>query len=329
LASDAIDSGPTTTPLSGIHHVTSIAGDPQRNVDFCVGVLGLRLVKLTVNFDLPDTYHLYFGDAAGTPGTILTIFPWPRVARRRAGTGQVAVTAFTIPADSVGFWHDRLKRRGVELVGVERRFDDEVIGFADADGLRYELVGVSRPPDDSPWQDGPVPAEHALRGFHGVTLWEADFEPTATILTDLLDFRALGEEGGRTRYTAGEGGPAAAVDVLVVPSAPRGDEGVGTVHHVAWRTRDDASQRAWQERVAAFGLDVTPVRDREYFRSIYFREPGGVLFEIATDPPGFTVDEPLAALGSGLKLPPWLEPQRASIEQALPRLQPPPRFEMA
>ena len=320
--------GSAPPPLGGIHHVTSIAGSPQRNLDFCVGVLGLRLVKVTVNFDLPDTYHLYFGDALGTPGTILTIFPWPRVARRRPGTGQVAVTAFTIPAESVGFWHDRLKRRGVELGGTERRFDDEVIAFADADGLRYELVAVAHPPEVQTWPDGPIPARHAVRGFHGVTIWEADGERTAAVMTDLLGFHSVGEEGGRLRYEVGAEGSRAAVDVLVVPNAPRGAEGVGTVHHIAWRTRDDASQHAWQERVAAHGLDVTPVRDREYFRSIYFREPGGVLFEIATDPPGFTVDEPVEALGTRLRLPPWLEPQRDAIEQSLPPLQPPPRFDV-
>ncbi|HET9014213.1 MAG TPA: ring-cleaving dioxygenase [Thermomicrobiaceae bacterium] len=307
-------------PLAGIHHVTSIAGDPQRNLDFCVGVLGLRLVKRTVNFDLPDTYHLYFGDAVGTPGTILTIFPWPRVSRRPPGTGQIAVTAFTVPARSLGYWRDRLVRHGVAVTGPFRRFDDRVIQFADPDGLRYELVAVERPPEVTAWQDGPVPPEHAVRGFHGVTIWEAALERTAAVLGDLLGFRALGEEEGRVRFQVGDGPARALVDVVVLASAPRGAEGVGTVHHIAWRTRDDASQLAWQARVADRGLDVTPVRDREYFRSIYFREPGGVLFEIATDPPGFGVDEPPEALGTGLRLPPWLEPRRAALEQSLPPL---------
>lgn len=312
--------------ILGIHHVTSIAGDPQRNLDFCVGLLGLRLVKVTVNFDLPETYHLYYGDGVGSPGTILTIFPWPSAARRQAGNGQITVTAFSIPSRSVGYWAERLQRHGVLVEGPLRRFDEEVIAFSDHDGLRYEMVAADRVPDRVAWAEGPVPPAHAIRGFFGVTLSEAELGHTASLLTGPLGFRAAAEEGNRVRYMVGEGLDRATVDLLINPDGPRGLEGVGTVHHVAWRTPNDAEQLAWRERVSDSGFDVTPVRDRQYFRSIYFREPGGVLFEIATDPPGFAVDEPVEALGTHLKLPPWLEPRRAAIEAALPSLEMPPRF---
>ncbi|MDI3340288.1 MAG: ring-cleaving dioxygenase [Sphaerobacter sp.] len=308
--------------IPGIHHLTSIAADPQRNVDFYTGVLGLRLVKVTVNFDLPDTYHLYYGDEVGTPGTILTIFPWSRVPRRRPGTGQVAVTAFAIPAASTGYWVDRLRRHGLAVARPAARGEEEVIPFTDHDGLQYELVARDDGPARAVWAGGPVPPEHAIRGFHGVTIWEAELEPTARLLTELLGFRLVGEARDRLRFVVGEGAARAVIDVVCPPGVAPGAEDVGTVHHIAWRTPDEAAQRAWRERLTAAGVPVTPVRDRQYFKSIYFREPGGVLFEIATDAPGFAIDEPVAALGTSLKLPPWYEPQRAEIERALPPLTP-------
>lgn len=311
---------PSELSIPGIHHITSIAGDPQRNVALYRDALGLRLVKVTVNFDWPETYHLYYGDQVGSPGTILTIFPWPHVPRRPAGTGQITVTAFAIPVNSTGYWVDRLSKQGIEVEGPETRFDEEVVRFSDADGLAYELVARDNGPATSVWEDGPVPPEHAIRGFHGVTIAETIAERTKPLLTDVLGFELVSESGTRSRYQVGSGATRALIDLLSLPNAPRGQEGVGTVHHIAWRTPNDAAQLAWRERLTGLGFDVTPVRDRQYFHSIYFREPGGVLFEIATDPPGFATDESVAALGTHLKLPPWLEPHRAELQSQLPPL---------
>jgi glyoxalase family protein len=306
-------------PIAGIHHVTAMAGDPQANVDFYTGVLGLRLVKKTVNFDDPGTYHLYYGDELGHPGTILTFFPWPLARRGVQGAGQATVTSFSVPEGSLGFWTDRLSRHGVACDSPRRRFDEEVLTLLDPDGLRLELV--ARAGDGrTPWQGGPVPPEHAVRGFDGVTLTEWNPEVTAGVLSGTLGFRRVGEEGDRARFEAGPGGAGTRVDLLAAPTAARGHVSAGTVHHVAFRAADEADQLAWREAVADSGLHVTPVLDREYFHSIYFREPGGVLFEIATDPPGFTRDEPVESLGTALKLPPWLEPSRSRIEAALPPL---------
>ena len=304
-------------PIAGIHHVTAMAGDPQANVDFYTGVLGLRLVKKTVNFDDPGTYHLYYGDEVGHPGTILTFFPWPLARRGVQGAGQATVTSFSVPEGSLGYWTERLSRLGVTSDGTRRRFEEEVLTLLDPDGLRLELV--ARGGDErSGWAGGPVPEEHAVRGFDGVTLTEWNLDGTENVLAGTLGFRRVGEEGDRVRFEAGSGGGGTRVDVLASPAAARGHVSAGTVHHVAFRAADDADQLAWREAVAGSGLYVTPVLDREYFHSIYFREPGGVLFEIATDPPGFTRDEPVESLGSALKLPPWLEASRSRIEAALP-----------
>ena len=306
----------------GIHHVTAIAGEPQRNVDFYVGVLGLRMVKKTVNFDDPGTYHLYYGDGAGTPGSIMTFFPWAGAPHGRIGAGQLTVTSFSVLATSLGYWTERLVEQGVRFEKPEDRFGETVLRLPDPDGLRIELVAAA---DDGRegWDDGPVPAEHAVRGFHHVMLAVADPSRTAKLMTDTLGFRQTGDVEGRTRYEAGEGGPGNTVDLADGTGFPRGTMGVGTVHHVAFRVPDDETQLALREEVAALGYNVTPVLDRNYFRSIYFREPGGVLFEIATDPPGFTVDEDPEHLGEDLKLPPWLEPQRERLEGALPPLRVP------
>jgi len=306
--------------IPGIHHVTAIAGDPQRNVDFYANVLGLRLVKLTVNFDDPTTYHLYFGDERGSPGTLLTFFPWPGAARGRPGTGQVAATTFAVPEGALDYWEDRLRQRGATLFERERRLDEEVLPFLDPDWMQIELI--ARPGVDvlAPWEGGGISPDYAIRGFGAVTLWEQDPGPTLDLLTGTMGFRRVGEEGPRTRLQAASNGVGALVDVLHLPAGQRGLVAVGTVHHVAWRTPNDAEQLAWRQDLLALGLRVTPVIDRQYSHSIFFREPGGGLFEIATDPPGMTWDEPVEALGTRLRLPTWLEPQRVQVEAALPAL---------
>lgn len=307
-------------PIAGIHHVTAMAGDPQANVDFYTGVLGLRLVKRTVNFDDPGTYHLYYGDEVGHPGTIMTFFPWPMARRGVQGAGQATVTAFSVPEGSLGFWTERLGRMGVPFDGPKPRLEEEVLTVLDPDGLRLELV--ARAGDGrKPWESGPVPAEHAVRGFDGVTLTEWNLEVTEEVLARVMGFRRVGEERDRVRFETGTGGSGTRVDVLASPAATRGHVSAGTVHHVAFRAADEADQLAWRETIDESGLYVTPVLDRQYFRSIYFREPGGVLFEIATDPPGFTRDEPVESLGTALKLPPWLEASRSQIEATLPPIE--------
>ena len=301
--------------FAGVHHVTAIAEDPQENVDFYAGVLGLRLVKKTVNFDDPGSYHLYYGDAVGNPGTIMTFFSWTGAPRGRIGAGQVSVTSFAIPEDSIGYWVERLLQHGVRFEQPKKRFDETVLSFSDPDGLAVELV--TRPGrSDGELPEGPVPPEHAIRYISGVTLWEQAGEDTEDLLANLLGFEKVEEEAGRTRYltTSPEGSFA---DILEQPGGPAGWTAVGTVHHVAWRVPDDETQAAWREEIAARGFHITSVLDRNYFHSVYFREPGGVLFEIATDPPGFTVDEDPDHLGESLKLPPWLERNREQIEQSL------------
>ena len=308
-----------TQQIAGLHHVTAIARDPQANADFYVRVLGLRLVKKTVNFDDPGTYHLYYGDEIGRPGTILTFFPWPMARLGSQGAGQATVTAFSIPEASLGFWAERLTRLGVEIDRPHPRFGAEVLALRDPDGLRLELVAQTGD-ERAPWTGGPVPEAMAIRGFESVTLTEWNPEVTADLLTRTMGFTRIAEEGNRLRFAAGQGGPGTQLDLLAAPAAPRGVVSAGTVHHIAFRTESDAAQIHWQHQLAEAGLRVTPVQDRQYFHSIYFREPGGVLFEIATDAPGFTFDEPNASLGSGLKLPPWLEASRPRIEETLPPL---------
>ena len=304
--------------IAGLHHLTAIVADPQQNVDFYTRVLGLRLVKQTVNFDDPGTYHLYYGDEAGTPGTILTFFPWPGAPQGRRGTGQIIAISFSIPATALDYWIDRLSKHGVAITGPTTRFDEQGLSFFDPHGLSLELVAHRDEELRRGWEKGPIPQAFAIRGFSSVTLAEAQQERTATMLTDVLGFRLIAQEGNRFRYEVSAGGPGAHVDVLSLPDQPRGRIAVGTVHHVAWRTQDDAHQLAWRHHLLENGNDVTPVRDRQYFHSIYFHEPGGVLFEIATDPPGFSIDEPVEQLGTHLKLPPWLEPRRSQIENGLP-----------
>jgi len=308
-------------PISGIHHVTAIASDPQRNLDFYTQVLGLRLVKRTVNFDDPGTYHLYFGDEIGSPGSILTFFPWPMAARGSPGVGQVEVTSFSVPEQSLNYWEKRLLSAGMPVERSGKRFAEEVLTFADPDGLKLELVAHPQPAGASrAWKEASVPAAHAIRGFYSVTLCEQGYESTVEAL-ETMGFRKVGEQGNRFRFDVGQGGAGARVDILCASEASYGNVAVGIVHHVAWRVVDDSSQQSWRKRLAGKHLNVTPVIDRCYFHSIYFREPGGVLFELATDPPGFATDEPAEKLGEALKLPSWLEPSRKSIERVLPPLQ--------
>ena len=307
--------------ILGIHHITAIAADPQPNLDFYIRVLGLRLVKRTVNFDDPGTYHFYYGDETGRPGTILTFFPWPGARRGRQGTGQVNATTFAIPAYSLDYWRARLTSAGLQLAEIVR-FGEPILSFMDPDGLPLEVAGIGVPPGKI-WAGSTVPAEHAIAGIRSATLAEEGYENTARLLTATMGFTLVAQDGARFRYEIDAGGPAATVDVVCMPDARHGSGGAGTVHHIAWRTPDDENQAAWRARLAAAGHNVTPVMDRNYFRSIYFREPGGVLFEIATDPPGFTIDEPVERLGAELSLPPQYEPVRERIEQILPPIQVP------
>ncbi len=311
---------------SGIHHVTAISGGPQRNLDFYAGVLGTRLVKRTVNFDDPGTYHLYYGDGAGSPGSIVTFFPYLGARQGRHGVGQAAETRFAVPKASIGYWVERLMRHHVTAEGPAPRFGDgaPVLAFRDPDGLMLELVGHDGPGGVAAgWDAAPVPAEHAIRRILGVSLWLEASERSAALLTRPMGFRAGPKEGERRRFL-GAGG--AEVELRCAPGFWSGAMGAGAVHHVAFRVPDLAAEEAARGVLAReAGLDATPVLDRQYFRSVYFREPGGVLFEIATDPPGFAADEPPENLGASLKLPAWLEPRRESIERRLPELHPPPQ----
>jgi glyoxalase family protein len=308
------------TGVNGLHHITAIAGQAQENLDFYAGVLGMRLVKRSVNQDDPGTYHLFYADAEGRPGTDLTFFPWPNLAPPRLGHGLAIEVGLEVPAGSMAWWQSRLQRYGVSLNGEETRFGDRVLPFVDPHGLKVALVEPARrlPREFTPWDESPVPGERQIRGVFGAQMWEREASPTVNFLTSVLGFERLADEGGWTRY--GFPDAAGVVDVLETPGERRGAWGVGSVHHLAWRVDDEAHQLLVREQVHAAGGRATPVIDRFWFKSVYFKEPGGVLFEIATDGPGFGVDEDLAHLGESLVLPPFLEQQRAQIEQALPPL---------
>jgi glyoxalase family protein len=305
-------------PIRGIHHVTALCGDPQGNVDFYAGLLGLSLVKVTVNYDDPGTYHLYYGDAAATPGSILTFFPWPSGAGGRAGAGQVGATAFAVPPGAHGFWKARLEKAGTP-VAFQERLGERALCFEDPDGMRLEII-------EARWATapvaGPLSQEAAIRGFHSVTLWLDGRERSARVLEDTLGLRPAGSENDQCRYLF-EGAGEQRIDLSCQPGRPRGRPGRGTVHHVALRAPSQEGHAAWRERLRASGLSATPVIDRTYFRSVYFREPGGVLIELATDGPGFAIDEPAGSLGTSLKLPAWLEASRGSIAAKLPTFETP------
>jgi glyoxalase family protein len=306
---------------NGIHHVTAIAGPARRNLDFYTRTLGLRLVKKTVNFDDPGTYHFYYGDEAGQPGTILTFFPWEHAAPGRVGIGETLETVFRVPEGSLGYWTHRLVEHRVPHDAPVKRFGETVLAFRDPDGMRLALAAVPGIKGEPAWGGGEVPVEHAIRGFHGVSLLLDKAAPTAAILTDVFGFAEVSREGALTRYKAGDTAIGGIVDLHEAGGFLRGRQGAGSVHHVAFRAADDAAQAEMVQRLAErHGVRTTEQRDRNYFRSVYFREPGGVLFEIATDEPGFAIDEPAAALGQALKLPPIYEADRARIEAVLPEV---------
>jgi len=313
-----------TSKIPGLHHVTAIASDPQRNLDFYVGFLGLRFVKRTINFDDPGTYHFYFGDRRGTPGTILTFFPWPGARRGIRGTGQIEATAFAISRASVAFWLERFKQEHVAAEKASPRFGQDVIRFTDPDGLLIELIASDSLPQVEPWPDSPIPAKHALHGFHSVSAALEGYERTARLFTDSFGYCLVEESGNRFRFASpNDSAPGGIVDLLCLPDTGMGRVAAGSVHHIAFRAKNEAEQLQWREHFVDLGYNVTPVIDRTYFHSIYFREPGGVLFEIATDPPGFTLDEKLEELGTHLRLPAWMESARSQIEKILPRIEVP------
>lgn len=311
----------------GLHHITVMASEPQRNLDFYGGLLGLRLVKRTVNFDDPGTYHFYYGDTGGSPGTLLTVFPWPGSGPGTLGSGEVSALAFAVAPESIDYWRERLRAQGHDPE-IGERFGEQTIAFDDPDGLRLELIASddSEPPSD--WPNSPVPGAQRLRGLHSATLLLAEIGPSHGLLLDPLGFEPVAEErdplGLRRRYRATAGAAVGGLlDGVILGKRLPGRLGAGSVHHLAFRAADEAEQLRCRQRLLAAGQRVTDVLDRTYFRSIYFREPGGVLFEIATDGPGFTIDEQADELGLALKLPPGLEPDRDSIRARLPRVVPP------
>jgi glyoxalase family protein len=305
---------------AGIHHITAIAGDPKRHVAFYSRALGLRFVKRTVNFDDPGTWHLYYGDEIGSPGSALTFFLWENVPQGTHGAGEAQEIAFAIPEGSVEFWKSRLLDKGVIAEVAPPRFGETVIAFEDADGHKLELV-ASKVAAIPGWGGGEVPAEHAIRGFHGVTLEIRHPERTARVLTEVFGFEPAGTEGNRQRFLAKDGPLGRVVDVRTIPNLTHASQGIGTIHHIAFRAAGDKEENEMRERALKMGLRATEQVQRFYFRSVYFREPGGVLFEIATDDPGFTADEPKEKLGSKVMLPPWYEQHREKIEAALPPLE--------
>lgn len=309
-----------STAIQGIHHITAIAGNAQRNYDFYTKVMGLRMVKKTVNFDDPGTYHFYYGNENGTPGTILTFFPWEGIAEGRDGTGMATGIGYSVPAGSLEFWAERLKEFKVQQGPVAERLGETYLPIQDPDGLQLDLI-VSRYPDQrTAWTTPEITATSATRGFHSVTLTLKSIKPTAAILTDIFGYELKEQEGSRFRYVTPSNPTASIVDLVEDPQGLRGVSGSGTNHHVAFRVPNETVQMEFREKIMKKGLHITPKINRDYFYSLYFREPGGVLFELATDNPGFTVDEPLSELGTHLKLPAQYEGMRADIEKTLPQL---------
>jgi len=303
--------------ISGIHHITAITSSAMENALFYEEVLGLRLVKQTVNFDDPYTYHLYYGNEDGSPGTILTFFPWERLPTGRAGSGVVSTIAFAIPENSVDFWVNRFEKQGIS-VERQNRFGEPVLSFTDPDGLNLELVGTAETPEITAWQDSPIPEEHAIAGFHSATMLLNNTDNTRLLVTEVLGMSPAGRENSRLRFIMGDKKtPGHFLDLVEDQKAPPARSGAGTVHHIAFRTEDSETQAEWQKTLRRSGIPVTEVRDRKYFRSIYFHEPGGVLFEIATDPPGFAIDEDLRGLGERLQLPEQYEAMRPAIQKRL------------
>ena len=304
--------------LSGIHHITAIAGDPQRNLDFYTQILGLRLVKRTVNFDDPGSYHFYFGDRNGRPGTILTFFPWPGARRGSRGTGQVVATGFAVAPGAIDYWKSRFKENHVLAEEAGPRFGQAVLRFTDPDGLMLELIESTHLENVDLNYRSSVPREFAVRGFNAPTLELQSAELTERLLTQTFGFELVTQENNRRRFALEAAGSTQQLDLVVRPDTGFGNIAAGTVHHIAFRATSDEEQRQWREMLGGLGFGVTPVIDRQYFHSIYFREPGGILFEIATDGPGFATDEPVESLGQSLRLPRQYEAHRDSIEKVLP-----------
>jgi glyoxalase family protein len=306
--------------ITGIHHITAIAGNAKRNLDFYTRVLGLRMVKRTVNFDDPGTYHFYYGNENGTPGTILTFFPWEGISNGRTGTGMATEIGYSVNKDSLPFWADRFRALQVSEGVTAERMGEIYLPFRDPDGLNITLIGSNDADNRQPWSTPDVPAAVGTKGFHSVTLTLREIGPTAAILTDVFGYRQEKQEGNRYRFRTDAIPTASIVDLVQAPKESRGLNGGGTNHHVAFRVTDEEMQMAYREKIVSRGLHITPKINRDYFYSLYFREPGGVLFELATDNPGFTVDEPLDQLGTHLKLPAQYESMRKEIEQSLPAL---------
>jgi len=306
--------------ILGLHHVTAIAGNANKNYEFYTQVLGLRLVKKTVNFDDPGTYHLYYGNESGQPGTILTFFPWEGIRRGATGAGQATATSFSIPEGSIPFWLKRFQDHDIFYNNPSSRFDEEVIVFLDPDGLKLELVSHSSKDKRTPWSIPDISSDKAVKGFYNVTLTLEGYERTANLIIELLGYELADEHINRFRFINRNSETANILDLICLPSGKRGTIAGGSVHHIAFRVANQDKQMEVREKLVEMGYNVTPQLDRNYFQSVYFREPGGVLFEIATDPPGFTADEESQNLGMELKLPDWLEPRRKEIEDVLPKL---------
>jgi glyoxalase family protein len=308
------------TQLTGLHHITCIAGDPQENLDFYTGILGMRLVKKSVNQDSPETYHLFYADGEAHPGADLTFFPWPNMPSGRRGHGLTTEVALAVPRGTLDWWRDRLVRSAVTVGTPEIRRGERVLPVTDPHGLPLVLAETSDRREFGPWERSPVPEDRQIRGLHSVRLWERELAVTGSFLTSVLGFTEQEEVDGWRRFALGDGGSGRFLEIRETPNEHRGAWGVGSVHHVAWRVPDDDAELAVRERVAKARRRPTEVIDRFWFKSVYFLEPGGVLFEIATDGPGFAVDEDMSSLGEALVLPPWLEPRRGAIEAALPPL---------
>ncbi len=306
--------------ILGLHHITAIANNAKRNYDFYTRVLGLRMVKKTVNFDDPGTYHFYFGNETGDPGTILTFFPWEGIGAGKVGTGMATEIGYTVPAGSLAFWEERFKKFNVQQGPVAESFGESFLPFQDPDGLNIKLIVPKQADSRKAWETAEVKADSATQGFHSIVLTLKNIKATAEILTDIFGYRLLQQEGNRYRFITDAIANASIVDLVELPTGTPGRSAAGTNHHVAFRVKDEAVQMEFREKIASKGLGITPKIDRDYFYSLYFREPGGVLFEIATDNPGFTRDEPLDTLGSSLKLPKQYEPSRKEIEKILPVL---------
>ncbi|MDQ2864216.1 MAG: ring-cleaving dioxygenase [Bacteroidota bacterium] len=306
--------------ILGLHHITAIAGNAQRNLDFYTKVLGLRLVKKTVNFDDPGTYHFYFGNENGTPGTILTFFPWDGIRQGVKGAGMASEIGYSVPLDSLNFWEDRLKHYKVSHDEIAEKFGEKYISFRDPDGLKINLIASSTADNRRPWQTDELNSGVATKGFHNVTLLLKEVTPTAEILTDIFGYKLLKQEGSQYRFVTDAVANASIVDIIEAPGLGHGVGAAGTNHHVAFRVKDGNILMDYREKIEGIGLNITPKIDRDYFFSLYFREPGGVLFELATDNPGFTKDEPLNELGKHLKLPQQYEASREKIEKVLPVL---------